>query len=326
VAPPASDDEQPRAGLGGRLERAARAVSDLANRIRPGAKAERIVLGIALAGLVTAAGFATRRLPHINGTTHWPLLVIVGLVGIPVTVLCNAAEYALSAQIVGQRPGLVETLRVTVLSTAANLLPLPGSVVVRMQRLKTRGASYKQAIRSTAIVGLAWVGVTCALAGGLLIGHEVTLFSIILLVVGVVLLGISFAMLWTRGPHEEAVSLAVKILLVEAATVASVGVRWFLVLRALGINATFRQALALTIAAATASVIGIVPGGLGLREGLAAAIGVVVGLPAAAGLLATTMDRAMALIVLALMAGVLVLTTRGGRDAIAVAEEGQGAQ
>jgi hypothetical protein len=67
----------------------------------------------------------------------------------------------------------------------------------------------------------------------------------------------------------------------------------------------------LTIATAAASAVGILPGGLGLREVLAAALAPLVGLPAAVALFAVSVDRIIGLTGLALMTGILTLFGRG---------------
>ena len=69
---------------------------------------------------------------------------------------------------------------------------------------------------------------------------------------------------------------------------------------------------------AAASAVGILPGGLGLREILAGALAPLVGLNSAVALFAVSVDRIIGLVVLALMSGALVFVGKG--DPVAGAE------
>jgi uncharacterized protein (TIRG00374 family) len=109
---------------------------------------------------------------------------------------------------------------------------------------------------------------------------------------------------FTRG-------LTVQLLAVEVARVVVLAVRFHLLLIALGTEPTWAQSAALTIAVVVSTAVAILPGGLGLREVSAAAIGPLVGLPASVSLVAVALDRLLSLAVLAIAAGVLALRRQG---------------
>jgi hypothetical protein len=85
------------------------------------------------------------------------------------------------------------------------------------------------------------------------------------------------------------------------------------VVAALDVEADLAQVAALTISVVTASALGILPGGFGLRELAGAAIAPLVGLPAAVGVLVVAVDRLIGLPVLAAMAGGLATASRSAR-------------
>jgi uncharacterized membrane protein YbhN (UPF0104 family) len=92
------------------------------------------------------------------------------------------------------------------------------------------------------------------------------------------------------------------------------GTRTLLALRAIGAPVSVGAAFAISGAAVISAAIGIAPGGLGLREGIAAAIAPVVLVPAASAIAASAVDR------VASQVGVLLVAAGTGlhrRDLVA---------
>jgi hypothetical protein len=247
-----------------------------------------------------AAGFAG--LPAHTGDLRPLLLLIVAVILGPATSACNAAEYAVTARYTGLRVGKIDAVRVAVLSTAANMLPVPGSVLVRAAALKRPGTSYFGGGRVIVAVSGAWLGATALLTGiVLLAAGEHGAVGIILLVAGVAGL---FGGHRLAGGHRKhgRTRLAAALVLVEVATVAIGALRLWLCMQGLGYDVTLVQGTVLTFASVLASAVGVFPGGLGLREALAAAIGPLVALPAAVAAVAAAVDRLLGLPVVFLVA------------------------
>lgn len=295
----ASDRSSGRRMQQSRLWRTVAALSRWFGRLgaRRSARLERTLLLIAALVFGVGGYVAYRALPDLESQVRWVPLVLAAVLGAPATVLANAAEYRVSAHLLRHRVAPSEAIRVSLLASAANLLPMPGSPLVRMRALRQLGSSYRGAFSSTALVGLTWIGMTGVLVGGFSVPAGRLAFGTILLGVGVVATGVAYGALRMRRPGEEWI-LIWPLLVVEAVSVLVVGARFFLVLQGLGIDASFSQAIALTGAGVIASVVGFFPGGLGIRELLAAGIGPAVGLSAAAGLLAAAIDRLVQLVVL----------------------------
>jgi hypothetical protein len=89
------------------------------------------------------------------GTNWWLLAAAFALT--PLGLLLKAAEYSTAAAILDQRPRLRESLQVSVLSSAANLLPIPGSALVTVRSLSEAGSTYGHALTSTTAVSITWV-------------------------------------------------------------------------------------------------------------------------------------------------------------------------
>lgn len=290
-------------GVGERLQHA---LGWLTGRRPRSANADRALLAAAALLFVAAFAFGLRAVPE--GTvevTAWPF-VVLALVAIPLANLANACEYAVAARIGGQRVPAGEALEVSVLSSAANLLPLPGAALVRVRAMRRRGTSYRRALSVTALVGGAWLATSLVLAGGLLAldGGSVVADAGVAAVLGAGSLGLLASAVAVRSlaPSGDVVPLSVALLATEVLTVAVAAVRYLLVLHGLGIEVGVEQAVALTVAGVIASALGFVPGGLGLREALAGIIAGLVGLPVATGVLAAAVDRLVGLPVLAVLA------------------------
>jgi hypothetical protein len=258
------------------------------------------VAALAATVFIGATALALRGLPPLDHPVRWPVLALATLAGVPMVVACNAAEYRVSAGLVGARVGLAPSIRVSVLASTANLLPVPGSAVVRTQALRAAGTSTGRAVSATGVVAVAWLGLTFAAAGALLVATGAAPATGVLLLAcgsGAVALA-ALAIVFGLRPPDPAAAVA-RVLAVEAALVVVAAVRLWLVVRGLGFEASIGQATALSIAAVVASATGLLPGGLGVRELVAAGISPVVGLPASVGLAATAVARISELAVLA---------------------------
>lgn len=275
-------------------------------------RAQRYLLLGAAVAFVLMTVAAARAVPPLELTEGWPLLFLVGVVGVPLSMLANAVEYVVSARIVGARVRLGEALRVTVLAMAANLLPLPGSLMVRTTALHGLGSGARRALGATAIVAISWVGVTGLIAGSLALAGIGLGFGLVTFLVGLLLTAGGLALLSGSVERRRFPGLAVAMLTTEVATVALGAARFWLVLLALGFPADLSQAAALVIAGVAAAATGIFPGGLGIRELLAGVISPMVGLPAALGLLATAVNRLVEYAVLLPVSLYLAIRKRRG--------------
>lgn len=256
-----------------------------------------------------AGAFGVRNFPRGADDLRWVPLLAGALGGVPPTLALNSLEYATMGRIVDRRVPWGRALRVTVMASAANVLPIPGAVLVRVQALAELDVPYRGAVASAGIIGGAWVSTTLLVAGGvqLLLGPPV-------LALGAVpagALGLFVTYLWLArrtGPRRSR-GIAARILGLEVAFVVLSAARMLLLLWGLGSSAGWSEAFALTVAAALASLVGFFPGGLGLRELLAAGIGPLVGLPPAVGVLAAIAQRLGSFVALGAVA--LVYAARG---------------
>jgi uncharacterized membrane protein YbhN (UPF0104 family) len=110
---------------------------------------------------------------------------------------------------------------------------------------------------------------------------------------------------------------SIELIAIEAGFVTVSALRLFLVAAALRFDVSFGQSTALVIAAVSAAAVGFLPAGLGVREGIAALLSPIVGIPAAIGVVITAVERVVGLVVLSVFAGIVTLLTRNRRRAAA---------
>jgi hypothetical protein len=283
-----------------------------ARALRPGStspRVQRALLGVALAAFAVMAAVAVRAFPdEPDPEPRWPLLLLVGIAGPLVTVLLNALEYVQQGRLVAKRIALPDALRVSVLGTAANLAPVPGSVLVRTNALVDEHTGVRAAASTTVTVGLAWLAAGALAAGVLQPFADRALAGAVLAAAGVGLFALVYVFV-RRAVPAHAVSHFGAIALVELATVAVGALRLAGFIAGLGLDVTAAQAVGLTLAGVVASATGIFPAGLGIREALVAAASPLLDVPAAVGLAAAAADRLAGLAVLAVLT-VVILRTR----------------
>lgn len=259
--------------------------------------------------------FAWIRLPESDTEIRWWLLALLVVVGTPANLSATSYEFRVMGRLLGIAIPFHAAARVSVLSSAANLLPLPGSVLVRAMVLRERGATYKEiglAVSAMAVGLLAMTGVICGSV--LLVSHHFILGGALETagaIAVVVLLAIA------RGIDSEQLSIkAFNVLLAETLLIGVVGIRLFLVLPALGYGESVAQTAALAAASVAATATGVFPAGLGIRELASGVAGNLVSLPVEVGVIAAAVDRiAFGVGLLPILAGLIWKRhTRPGRN------------
>jgi hypothetical protein len=263
---------------------------------RPGSpRVQRLMLVLAVAVFLTGAIFAAGRLDLDLANIGWGWIALVMVVGVPLSAVANAAEYAICSTLLlgGYRVG--EAFRISVLGTAANLLPIPGAALVRIQALVRGGTSYRLAVGAVTILALFWIGVSSLIAGGVLaLFGEAWVF--VFIVVGVITLaGGWFPLRRLAGNLRLAVRLGAVALIVEVGLVLTTALRLGFVLSALHVDGPVGQPLVLALSGSLAAAAGVFPGGLGLREILAALLAPLVGLAPSTGFVVSAVNQVVGL-------------------------------
>jgi len=298
-----------------------RALIDRLLRAREGSQSPWLLI-VAFSAFVVFTVLAVRSLPHIDKPVRWELIVVAALVGVPVVVGLNALEFRLMAHFAHHHPPMLEIVQITVLGSAANLLPVPGAMMVRLANLRKAGVRVTHGLNLSAIIGLAWLGTAGLLGGAVQLGSH-TAFALVAMAIGSILLAVGALMLTRALDPGTRVAGALELFAIECAFILTQAFRLFLVAAALRFDVSYAQSTTLVIAAVAAAAIGFLPSGLGAREGIAALLAPIVGFPAAVGLVITAVDRLISLVVLSVLAGIVTLATRHQRrERVLAASEG----
>jgi hypothetical protein len=255
------------------------------------------VLVVAAAVFVVVAVAGWRALPadqrHLNPLAA---LVVVVLLA-PATTILNGLEYAGAARLVGQHPRLRSSVRVAVLGTAANLLPLPGAVLVRVEAMRRGGAGVKRSTAASAAAAMLWASAAAALAGAaLVVGRPAIGAGLVALALVAGLAGTLAGMRVAGRSDVMRPEVAVlRLFAIELGSVTVGAVRLVVIGAGLGGGIGFGQAAGLGLANIMAAAAGVFPGGLGLREALSALLAPILDLPAAVGAVAASFDRLLGL-------------------------------
>jgi hypothetical protein len=286
----------------------------------PSPRLRRVLLLTGVAGFVVALVFSLRDLEVGFDQISWRPLALTAFVLVPLSILGNAAELKVMARATAEDPlSWVEAVRVVVLATAANLLPIPGAALVRIQALRTRGATGAAATGINVAGAGVWVGsglVVAALAlATVALGPAVSAGA-----VGVAALVVAWLILRRAARPGRAVAAMGQLVAVESLVTVMHGARLLAVLLALRIDLELVQALVIGLSAPLSAAAGVFPSGIGLAEALSGLLAPLVALPATSGVLATAVNRIVGLAVTAPVAAVLALTSPS--DAVQRAGEG----
>lgn len=276
-------------------------ISRLAAKEPSGARRWALVLAAGAFFVVAFVGLMT--LPPLPGHIRWVGLVLATVAGAPASLLANAYEFRLTGLATGQRISMAAAARVSVVASAANLVPLPGGLIVRARDLQRRGTPPRRAVEATILVGFIWVATSLLAAGviGAITGNAGVWATGGALLAAVAIVVVAGWIVQGRG-SVPSVPWTAKVVVVETASVGANALRYVLVIWGLGGGVRVAPAAYLALAATLASAAGIFPAGLGLREALAGLLGPLAGLDASTAVTVAAVDRLLGALAIGVLA------------------------
>jgi hypothetical protein len=264
----------------------------------PSRSSQRLFVAGSVVLFVGAAITAARRLPA-PGEVRLSLLVPVRLLGVPASVLVNALEFPLSARMAATRAPLPRAAIVMLLARAASLMPMPCGTTVRVGAPKQARATHPRAILATGALGFSWTATTLTAASTPLVAAAADARGWAALLGALAATGVALLLALPDHGACRGLALVGKALAAGFGMVVAGVLGLSLILLALGYPISGAQAAVLTIAEVLAMALALEPGGIGVREIVAGALGATVGLPASIGVTATVTDRLVESVVLA---------------------------
>lgn len=233
-----------------------------------------------------------------------PFLVIV-LVTAPAALAISAADFLLLARLAGVRVNFWQAVETTIYTRAANMLPVPGSMAVRMATLKGRGATFKRSGGLMFLFTAIWGGAGFCFSAVWLSVAGVPEFALLFAAIGIAILA-ACTVVVRRADLElrmvmAAAGLRFTLVALEAFTL-------MMAVRAIGVDAEYQQTAILVVASFLAGLMQI---GIGVREALLAVLAPLAGIDAATGFLAGVAARIGGMTVLAISATIILIAQRG---------------
>lgn len=262
------------------------------------------ILGIALVVFVVISVASLMNLPDTprSPDLRYALPIIVLTVG---TLVVNGLEFKVAGLLASRRIPLDLAIQTSVLSSAANVLPIPGAALVRVRALREVEVTYKRAIVSTSVVGIAWLGASAVGAGVLLVWEGFTVAGLAMIVGGAVAMVIGPIVMRTADMRVLG-----WLTVVEFSSMAITTLRLYFIAQATGLDVSISSAATLGLSGVLASAAGLFPGGLGLREGLSAAMAPLTDSNASVAVVISALDRIVFYVVLAMAALILIVVRR----------------
>jgi hypothetical protein len=213
----------------------------------------------------------------------------LALVLVAPAIWFNAVELQLCAQAAGKSIEPGSALYYSNVATLSNLLPLPASLIVRGGALMDRGASLAESSRIVLAAGAIWLAMAGAIsAAAILPGLAGPIAGLI----GLVAVGCIAFWIARRSSAQVALGFVGVRLLLLALMIA----RLYFCFEMVGVFVMPLEVAVYTVASVLGSAAGVLPAGLGVSEGIAAALAVLVGAQAAAAFLAMGLNRLLGLI------------------------------
>lgn len=231
-------------------------------------------------------------LPELNA---WPLLLLA-TVGVPANILLGARRFQVSADVINAHYSFRASVGITLTSMAANILPLPGGVAIRLLALKRNSSTYSQAAGVTGVTALLWLATAAVVAAvALWLLNAGNMLTVLFLVAGVFCTVTSLIWLVAMGARYSQLG---ELVAVQFAMVLLDAARLWLAALGLGFSIAFERIAVLTMSSVASAAVGFAPGGLGVRELAAAGLAPLVDVSPAVAFLVTGVDRLIGLVLI----------------------------
>lgn len=239
------------------------------------------------------------------------LIVLAAL--LPATALANTVRFRLTAQALGTSCSFANAVSISTLSTAANMLPVPGGIIVRVANLKGHSDRLGGAVSATLLTGALSASVTIFLAAAAYLMFRGTSLAAGLFGGAVVILGMSLVLCLNGVLRAFLGKLVLTEVLAALLDTARIAVCFGMI----GSSITLLQAMIFTSASVVGSAVSFVPAGLGVREITSAAIAVHLSMVASATFLAVGLNRLFGLAFFMLLSLPIILWRRQGAENVA---------
>ncbi|MEL7489726.1 MAG: hypothetical protein AAGJ73_03325 [Pseudomonadota bacterium] len=267
----------------------------------------RVVLALALTIFIGGLFLCLRQVPDLVDRISLQPFALLFFLCLVLQPLVSAGEFKYLVQIAGKKSTWRQSIEISIVATASNLLPIPGGAVSRIAAMRNFKIATSDAVRLNAASAMIWGGFVF-IAGALWALEfrgiapmlasataAICLFSTAFITIG------SFRSQWTA--ILKLVGNRILGMTLEAARVA-------LAFTAIGAPISLDQASLFLISTFIGAVVTLAPAGLGVRELITATLSPLVGVDPALGFLSSVVNRVAAILALVIISIPIALTLK----------------
>lgn len=246
-------------------------------------------IGMPLAILLFGGGLflSVREVPDILERLRLAPFLVMLAIGAPVHTVFNAWILVQSARYSGNDMRFATAVEVTLLGSAANLLPIPGAILSKVGALKSHGVSAAGITQIIVLTTFIWGALSFFWASGAMALLGEPEIAAALMTVSI-LLGIATIVCRTRAGRDRAlIAIGVGRLL----NLPLDAVRYMVLFAVVGSSITFLDGSVFTIAGFVSTASLIFPAGLGVHEATVAILSSVISIDPAIAFLVAVIGR-----------------------------------
>ncbi|MDT8404341.1 lysylphosphatidylglycerol synthase domain-containing protein [Sulfuriflexus sp.] len=232
---------------------------------------------------------------HSITSLDWLYILIILALCLPPTIIINGVRYKYTSSLAHNHISTQRALNISILSSAANILPLPGGVMVKLANLKKPENTYSDSFQAILTASFLWLSLTSMYSGGWLIYFKQFSLGYTMLLTGACLS--VYASLTIRKITQD-YKILLALLLIEILAIQVDVIRMYFAFKAIGIDTSYAQCSVFAITSIMGSIVSIVPAGLGVREIFAALISTTIDIQASHAYIAVSINRILGLTVI----------------------------
>lgn len=274
------------------------------NVIKKNNKVQRYALLVAATAFCVGLIFSIKSQPQLLYNLRYPYAFFCIFIIVPITLIANAIEFSLISSSAKQKVKFIKAFEISIIASAANMLPIPGGAITRFAWLKTIGVDIKKSSLIVFVFGLIWLGISFIFSGFCIIytKHLVLASGFILLGIGIL-----FFCGFTLIKLHASLAIILGAFLQRFILAILDALKFWFCFKASGHDVTFLQAGIFTISGVLGSAVSIVPAGFGVSEGVSALLAPIASIDPSLGFLAATAGRFFVLIFLSPLSIALAL-------------------
>lgn len=233
--------------------------------------------------------------------------ILIAALITPLTILVSSVQLTILASSIKNPISLPGSAQITLAAMASNMLPIPGAIMIKTVAIAKTPADLKRSALINGVSAVQWIGASMLVLG--VMGESlIPIAPRMAMLIAAALLIAACLYIWLRD--QLGIRLYFALLATQPVLVGIEISMYLLAFKAIGLEIHLAEATLYSCATIVGSLAGIIPGGIGVREAVAALLAEAIAQPANAAFLATAIGRIMTTGGLATITAVLAMQKR----------------